>query len=220
MKLKWIVVMLLLLISTACTPQPSSIYDNDTPYYVAEMDIVPDNMILVESYSDEMDQGKHHYSSKEWGTFIVDPKDRKFARGDVVYIRTPEYESKVNPNLDLPEYKILRIVGLPGEKLKINKGKIYINNRLLDTFYGSVRKSGLNWEEYQKVVEERNLNPSLSKDSFEIDFPETKISNHSYFLKGDNWWRSVDSIQFGEVSEDNIIGKIIGYKKDELNRNP
>ena len=35
---------------------------------------------------------------------------------------------------NLGEYSISRVIGLPGEKVKIDKGQIFINGKLLDTF--------------------------------------------------------------------------------------
>jgi signal peptidase I len=77
---------------------------------------------------------------------------------------------------------IKRIIGLPGDVIKIDTlGNIYRNNELL-TFKGI-------------------LNETFTKQE------KFSVPNDSYFLLGDNRSNSQDSRVFGYVPVDNLIGK-------------
>ena len=83
------------------------------------------------------------------------------------------------------KYLIKRVVGLPGEKIRIDNGKIYINGNVLEESYS-------NFTEYSGIAENEYL-----------------IDNESYFLLDDNREYSVDSRYFGSVSKKNITGVVI-----------
>ena len=77
---------------------------------------------------------------------------------------------------------IKRIIGLPGDVIKIDTlGNIYRNNELL-IFKGILNETFTNQEIYS-------------------------VPNDSYFLLGDNRSNSQDSRVFGYVPVDNLIGK-------------
>jgi len=102
------------------------------------------------------------------------------SRGDVVIITNPE---------DYNDFLIKRIVALPGEKFKIQKGKVMINN--------------------QPLVESYLSNKSITKDdSFVKENHEYIIPNDNYLVLGDNRLNSTDSRSFGFISEDLIQGKV------------
>lgn len=83
-------------------------------------------------------------------------------------------------------YYIKRIIGLPGETIKIEDGSIYINDKLLPESYGK------EFMEYAGIASET-----------------IKIDADSYFVLGDNRNNSRDSRFFGTVNKDKIIGKAI-----------
>jgi signal peptidase I len=77
---------------------------------------------------------------------------------------------------------IKRIIGLPGDVIKIDTlGNIYRNNELL-TFKGILNETSTKQEKFS-------------------------VPNDSYFLLGDNRSNSQDSRVFGYVPVDNLIGK-------------
>ena len=94
-------------------------------------------------------------------------------RGELIVFHSPP-----NPERDF----VKRVIGLPGETIEIHRGKVFINNQLLN-------------EPYVK---------QLSADSF----PPTVIEPDSFFVMGDNRVRSEDSRVWGTVPLDSIIGKI------------
>lgn len=102
-------------------------------------------------------------------------------RGDVVIFKAPK-----NPDVDY----IKRVIGLPGEKVKVQNGSVYINNMKLN-------------ESYLKDL--TNLFPgSFLQEGIEIAVPEGE-----FFVMGDNRPHSSDSREFGPIPQSLIIGKAI-----------
>ena len=100
-------------------------------------------------------------------------------RGEVVIFKAPK-----NPDLDY----IKRIIGLPGEKIKIENGGLYINGQRL-------------YENY--LPETTNISGGL----FLPKGKEVKIPKNSYFVLGDNRSHSSDSREWGPVQKEDIIGR-------------
>ncbi len=78
------------------------------------------------------------------------------------------------------EYLIKRIIGLPGEKIKYENNKLYINGKYI--------KENFTHKETE-------------------DFKEIKIPEDKYFVLGDNRTNSTDSRIIGFIDKDNIKGK-------------
>ena len=77
---------------------------------------------------------------------------------------------------------IKRVIGLPGETVAIKKGKIYINDKVIDDEYAYGETS-----DYDKVT----------------------LEDDEYFILGDNRLISKDSRYFGPIKENEIKGKIV-----------
>jgi len=86
-------------------------------------------------------------------------------------------------------YYIKRIIGLPGESVRIDEnGKIYINDELLEENYG------------KEVIKPENI--GLAEETIQLGDDE-------YFVMGDNRNNSLDSrtSMVGNVHRDEIIGR-------------
>lgn len=94
-------------------------------------------------------------------------------KGDVVVLRPPQVVSEGD------EF-IKRIIGLPGEKIKVQGGHVYINDKLLDEPYIA-------------------SNVSTNGGTFLSDGVEFTVPNGEYFLMGDNREHSSDSRYWGPV---------------------
>ena len=105
-------------------------------------------------------------------------------RGDVVVFKAPSTEACAEIEC---EY-IKRIVGLPGEKIKIQEDKVFINGKVLDEPYLS---SGL----------------STRAGHYLKEGVETKIPWGFYILLGDNRSHSRDSREFGTIAREAIVGR-------------
>lgn len=77
---------------------------------------------------------------------------------------------------------IKRVIGLPGETVAIKKGKIYINDKVIDDVYAYGQTS-----DYDKVT----------------------LKDDEYFILGDNRLISKDSRYFGPIKDNEIKGKIV-----------
>lgn len=99
-------------------------------------------------------------------------------RGDVIIFRFP---------LDTSKFFIKRIIGLPNEEVKIEKGKITIT----DT------------DGNESKLEEPYLE-FVSNDSMSI-----KLKSDEYFVMGDNRIASSDSRSWGVLPKENIVGKAL-----------
>ena len=151
--------------------------------------------------------------------------------GDTIYVSTT---AKIRLNdivIASPEWHdkliIKRLVGLPGDKIQIKNVdehfELYINDKLLYTRNkylenGAVDYSGT-YSYYQK------FNSFLTDERFS-EYVETengesyiKLDEDEYFLMGDNWGHTLDSLSEGPVSRKEIIAKtclIIEYGKNHL----
>lgn len=102
---------------------------------------------------------------------IIYKADNTPSRGDIVVFDSPD-------GIEL----VKRVIGLPGETIKIAGGIVYINGEKID-------------EQYQYPTSE-----SLT---------ETTIPKGSIFVLGDNRNHSSDSRVFGAISIDEIRGKMV-----------
>jgi signal peptidase I len=98
-------------------------------------------------------------------------------RGDIVVFWYPK-----NPSQSF----IKRVIGLPGDEVRITNGKLYINN---------------------KLVPEPYLSPEFSSNIMPNRY--WIVDEHHYFVMGDNRDASNDSRSWGQVPEKYIYGKAI-----------
>ncbi|MBL7058155.1 signal peptidase I [Patescibacteria group bacterium] len=117
---------------------------------------------------------------------IIDEISYRFEkpiRGDTVVFRYPR-----NPQ----EYFIKRIIGLPGEKIQIRDGHVYIFN--------SEGEDGF-------LLEEDYLSEGIKTFSLTEDVIE--LGEGQYYVLGDNRTSSKDSRSFGAVDESFIVGRVM-----------
>lgn len=210
---------LFLMIGCTADNAENAITDETTESQPQVIDEIPDGLITVEYKLDNMSRNRYQYHFTEDGELIINPNvsTHGLNRGDIVYFKLPEYSNPNNPNLNLSEYNISRVVALPGENIEIKDGQIYIDDKKLETFYGQKNKYGFTKEEYIKFNKEEDPSFSLSKEElvfFNESMEEIQLSKQQIFVIGDNWWRGVDSRLFGPLALDAIEGKVIGVTKD------
>jgi len=185
-----------------------TIIDDQTVPEIPIVEVAP-NMITVEYAIDNMDRGNHNYETVGTGKrIVVDPEVSGFQRGDVIYFTTPKY-SNLNPDLNLAEQYISRLVGLPGERIEIREGQVYIDEMKLESFYAFPAVRGMNKEEYLETVDSNNS--SMTEEDFKESMESILVPEGTVFVLGDQWWRSIDSRHFGPLSLDHVEGKVIGY---------
>jgi signal peptidase I len=100
-------------------------------------------------------------------------------RGDIIVMQPTKRLKQEN----FKDKLIKRIIGLPGETIKINQGKVYINGRPINEDY---------------ITEP----PAYEQAS-------TLVPKNNYFVLGDNRNNSYDSHYWGFLPRNLIIGKIV-----------
>ncbi|MFY3790152.1 signal peptidase I [Ureibacillus sp. MALMAid1270] len=184
-----------------CSSNPSSdtITDNNTTKDVPIIKNLGSDMITHHHLYDDMDGGNHDYSDK---TLVIDTSIdvSRISRGDVVYFDNEDGEKDIS-----------RVIALPGEKVKVTKGQIYINDKKLDSFYGTAHRVGLDKENYfEKMDNEGNQYDKKSMmEVFETDMNEITLSEDEYYLIDDDWLQGKMMV----LKENDYIGKVVGYTK-------
>lgn len=110
---------------------------------------------------------------KEGEILLLEKIDKKYKRYDIVVIK--ENNERI----------IKRIIGMPGESVKIVEGVIYINGEAIEDKYAS------------------SYTGDFSLDKFDLDV----IPEDSYFVLGDNRIVSKDSRLLGPINKKKIQGK-------------
>jgi len=84
---------------------------------------------------------------------------------------------------DAREVFIKRVIGLPGDRIRIDRGRVYVNGAKQD-------------EPYVQDPDDRSL-------------PGVVVPPFSVYVLGDNRATSEDSRAFGPVSDDRLIGRAV-----------
>jgi len=101
------------------------------------------------------------------------------SRGDVIVFRYP---------LDPSKSFIKRVIGVAGDRVRIERGLVYLNGEPITEDY--VPPQYADWSSHLEIT----------------------VPNGYYFMMGDNRNRSKDSREFGPVAERYVVGKaVFGY---------
>jgi signal peptidase I len=172
---------------TACSQE--SLQDIHTTEAIANVKVVED-MILIKHMNDNMSRRQGEFSGSD---VVVDPsyyKSNTVQRGDIVYYQKPMVAISNNGS---PDTEISRIVALPGESIRIEKGRIFINGRKLDTFYGQALWGGMNVDELKKALKSDPSSEGIKnvikiiQESDETNKKEIKVPDGQYYIIGDDW---------------------------------
>jgi signal peptidase I len=113
------------------------------------------------------------------------------ASGEVVLINTLDYRFRAPARGDIIAFRhnsgdssevfIKRVVGIPGDRVRIDRGAVYVNGNALR-------------EPYVQYADQRS-------------FPERTVPEGSLYVLGDNRAASDDSRFWGFVAKSDVIGK-------------
>ncbi len=101
-------------------------------------------------------------------------------RGEIVVFRYPN---------DPRQYFIKRIIGLPGERVKVSGGQVWVYNA--------------RYPDGKAIDEQPYLGPLFTGGERDV-----QLGNDEYFLMGDNRGASLDSRSFGPVPRSFIVGRV------------
>lgn len=136
-------------------------------------------IFILQPYIVEGSSMEPNFHDKE--IMLVDKINYRFrdvSRGDIVIFHAPK-----NPGDDY----IKRVVGLPGETVVIENGKVFINGGIISESY----------------LTQGQQTTNLKSTGF---FTQT-LGENEYFVLGDNRDNSSDSREWGILPEINIVGR-------------
>ncbi|MEX0962551.1 MAG: signal peptidase I [Pseudohongiellaceae bacterium] len=137
------------------------------------------------------------------GTKLVDVADPQ--RGDVMVFIPPHVNS----------YYIKRVIGLPGDTIRYEDKRLFVNGGLIDEVFvedivietnlgdlpGTLHRETINGVEHAT----QHITP-VNRQSARTTWV---IPNGHYFMMGDNRDNSSDSREWGSVPEEDIVGRAI-----------
>jgi len=124
-------------------------------------------------------QDKDYLLTDKLTYHFSDPK-----RGDIVVFRAPATEQCAETEC---EY-IKRVIGIPGDRVKVEKNKVYLNGKFLN----------------EKYLPE---SVSTSPGQFNKEGEEKLVPEGEYLCFGDNRMHSRDGREFGPIKKDLIVGR-------------
>lgn len=139
------------------------------------------------------------FSGRIWSS---EPK-----RGDVVVFVPP-----INTDI----FYIKRVIGLPGDKIQMHQGVLYINNEAVSrTLVGQINDRDITEKDRPVDVYREKLSNGVTYNTLDLGFEpnadETgvyEVPEGNYFMMGDNRDNSDDSrINLGPVPAENLIGR-------------
>lgn len=142
--------------------------------------IIPIRYFVIQPFYVKGASMEPNFYDREY--LIIDEISYRFdnpERGDVIVFRYPK---------DPKQFFIKRVIGMPGETVKIENGDIYI-------------KDTENQDGY--LLDESSYLPK----SYTQGTLETQVEWNEYFVLGDNRSSSLDSRVFGAISRDYIVGR-------------
>lgn len=138
--------------------------------------ILPIRYFLIQPFYVEGASMEPTFTEHEY--LIIDEISYRFnepQRGEVVVFRNPQ---------NTRQFYIKRLIGLPGERVKVVGGEVFINgNKIFETYIASENRQA---------------------DSY----PEISLEKDEYFVMGDNRANSLDSRYIGPVSDRHLIGRV------------
>ncbi len=164
------------------------------PFVIPSASMVPNLLVHDHILVLKSSMGLRLPFSDHWLFHWAQPK-----RGDVIVFKYPE-----NPNV----YYIKRLIGLPGDKVEVEKGRIIVNGIPWENSSATPQnddEAGFNYftensgGEAHRIRFYENEAPSGNKTTYEVP------SEHFFFM-GDNRDQSSDGRVWGFVPEHYLVG--------------
>ncbi|HEX7286662.1 MAG TPA: signal peptidase I [Candidatus Angelobacter sp.] len=156
-----------------------------------------ENTLLV---GDFLLTDKIHYG-KEGGIWNKMLPYRPIQRGDIIVFHSP-----VDPSL----YLVKRVIGLPGDRIRLRRGAAYVNGQALSESYAI--HTNPYFDSYRdefpaqpySIQADRKWRRNMPEH---VQNGELVVPAGAYFALGDNRDNSLDSRYWGFVPRDNVVGR-------------
>jgi signal peptidase I len=110
---------------------------------------------------------------------------RKPQRGEVIVLHAPSGEDYIK-----------RVIGLPGEKIRVTGDQVFIDDKVITEGYIA--------EEIRRAKEQGS---QYNRDNYPVGDAEVTVPEGHVFVLGDNRPRSSDSRAIGFISFEEIVGR-------------
>jgi signal peptidase I len=135
----------------------------------------------------------YHETDRLWQTSLVSPK-----RFDVATFPSPRNGKRI----------LKRVIGLPGDTIRMENDQLYINDKKYDEPYLDKAKASVN--------DGAPLTADFSLETIQVG-ATTKVPEGKYFVLGDNRRVADDSRYFGFVDQESIAG-VVYFRYYPLNK--
>ena len=121
-------------------------------------------------------------------------------RGDIIVFRYP---------IDLEQTFVKRVIGIPGDRLRLMQKKLYLNGQPVDEPYVQHKTAYIDQfrDNFPGPPNMQVSDRAMNMLQNHVVGDEVVIPEDSYFAMGDNRDLSLDSRYWGFVPRENIIGK-------------
>ena len=176
------------------------------PFNIPSSSMLPNlligDYIFVSKYS-------YGYSKHSFPFSVAPIKGRIFSekpeRGDVAVFKLPS-DTSIN--------YIKRVIGIPGDKVQMKKGKLYLNGKNvpelnIGKFNFRYKNNFQQYEMFEQIIEGRSYKIlNLGDNQYLDNTIEFIVPKNHYFMMGDNRDNSQDSrVGVGFVHHDNFVGE-------------
>lgn len=183
------------------------------PYTVPTPSMVPTLMVGHKLVASKYAYGYSRYSTPI-GEFPIKGRvlDQAPERGDVIVFRLPR---------DTSETYVKRVIGLPGDKVQMKDGRLFINGRMAERRDASAIVTDLGGRAFTLHHYIETLPGGRDHDVIEMsdgesldNTPEFTVPAGQYFMMGDNRDDSLDSRVaavaggVGMVPAENLVGRV------------
>jgi signal peptidase I len=121
-------------------------------------------------------------------------------RGDIIVFRYP---------VDIQQTFVKRVIGIPGDRIRIVNKQVYLNGKPLDEPYKYHKTDYIDSyrDNFPGEPNVRLYEPAQEMLEHHVVNGEVVVPPNNYFAMGDNRDSSLDSRYWGFVPRENIIGK-------------
>lgn len=175
------------------------------PFHIPSSSMKPNLLIGDYIFVSKMSYGysKYSFPFASFNAFDGRIFAKKPQRGDSAVFRLP-----ANPKINY----IKRIVGLPGDKIQIKNGTLYINTKeIIKVAAGDFIENDLKIAQFKEKIDDKEF---LTLDQYQNGIADNteiyQVPSDHYFVMGDNRDNSQDSryqYQVGFIPTDHLIGR-------------
>jgi signal peptidase I len=132
------------------------------------------------------------------GSYLLPYQEVK--RGDIIVFRYP---------IDLSQTFVKRVIGVPGDRIRLLNKQVFINGVLVEEPYAEYRMNYIDAyrDNFPAPPNTQIFDPAIDMLENHVVNGELVVPPGHYFALGDNRDHSLDSRYWGFVPRENIIGK-------------